>query len=312
MDAASAGFLILGAVSITQRVVTLVHEVRDSGPKVDRIYYRLIAEKQRTEGWANQMRIMNGADLRSMIPPGKYNEVRVLLQKLQHYYQRAEKKYGKIQLPNTSQEKRRYAMLSAKVKFIALGYDDLKDLVDTIAAMNKALRAIAPPLPSYTPAGHAESPPVSSIFTYPTEERHPREETSSFTMNNPATSITLEPVSVRSASLAEPASSESDDRSIEPYKPSLCHIYQVCLATLVNISALSSRRAYSNPASRLKLWGAGVFGRPLPLDQLMRYHSARSLTLLRHCLLEAFTHILIVEGTRITPNALSGSILTHV
>ncbi len=260
------------------------------------------------------MRIMNGADLRSIIPPGKYDEVRVLLKKLEHYYQRAEKKYGKIQPSGASQEKRVYAILAAKVKFIALGYDDLKDLVDTIAAMNKALKAIAPPLPSYTPAGYAEPPPVSSVFTYPVEERPFGEETSSFTLTNPATLITAGPAPVRSARLTAPASDapEPDDNSIEPYKPSLHHIYRLCLDTLIKLSALSSRKAYSNPASRLKLWGVGVFGRPLPLDQLMKNGSTRSLPPLRHCLLETFTHILIVEGTTLIRVRLSGSILTRL
>lgn len=310
MEAISIGYLILSTLSVTQNVYKLAHSVRDSGPKVDAIFYRLIAEKERTEGWANQMRIMNGADLRSKIPPGKYDEVRVLLAKLEHYYQRAEKKYCKIQNPGTSQEKRRYAMLAAKVKFIALGYDDLKDVVDTIAAMNKALKAIAPPLPSYTPAGYAEGPPVSSILTYPVEER------SSLSMTNPVTSVTLAPASVRSARLAAPMPDflESDDSSsaLEPYKPSLHDIYQLCLDTLIILSGLSSRRAYSNPASRLKLWGAGVFGRLLPLDQLMKNGSTRSLLPLRHCLLETFTHILIVEGIIIIRARLSTSILIHL
>ena len=61
----------------------------------------------------------------------------------------SEEKYAKVELKPADQ-KNTIANLEARALYVLSGYDDLKDLVDVIASMNKALTTVAPPLPPYT------------------------------------------------------------------------------------------------------------------------------------------------------------------
>lgn len=149
MEAVTIGYLLLTIVQVTKDATRLINSIKYSAPKVDQIYYRILAEKETTEAWANPMRIANGMDLESSIPPDKLNEVTKLLRKLVEYVKVAEARYAKVQLKSADQ-KNTIANLRARAVFVLAGYDDLKDLVDVIASMNKALLTIAPVLPPYS------------------------------------------------------------------------------------------------------------------------------------------------------------------
>ena len=153
--AIGAGYLILSVVQVTNNAYRLIDSIKYSAPKVDQIYYRILAEKETTEAWANQMRIANGMDLQTSIPPDKLDEVTKLLSKLVQYVKTAEDKYAKVELKPADQ-KNTIANLRARAQFVLSGYDDLKDLVDVITSMNKALTTIAPPLPPYSRHVYAE------------------------------------------------------------------------------------------------------------------------------------------------------------
>ena len=91
-DPVSVGYLVLTLVQVMKNAYSLISSIKDSAPKIDRIYYRMIAEKMTTEAWANQMRTANGRD------SAKLDEVTKLLSKLVEYVKAAEDKYAKVEL----------------------------------------------------------------------------------------------------------------------------------------------------------------------------------------------------------------------
>ena len=124
MDPFSTIYIVLSLVQTTNNAYRLINSIRYSAPKVDQIYYRLLSEKETTEAWANQMRMANGMDLQTSIPPDKLNEVTKLLSKLVDYVKRAEDKYAKVELKSADQ-KNTIANLRARAQFVLTGYDDL-------------------------------------------------------------------------------------------------------------------------------------------------------------------------------------------
>ena len=95
------------------------------------------------------MLIANGMDPATLIPPDKLDEVTKLLSKLVEYVKAAEDKYAKVELKSVD-KKNTIANLRARTLFVLSGYSDVKDLVDVIASMNKALLTSAPDLPRYS------------------------------------------------------------------------------------------------------------------------------------------------------------------
>lgn len=294
MDPVSVGYLVLGAVQVTQRIVNLFNSIKDGSPKVDQIYYRLLAERERTEAWANSMRVMNGTDLRSTIPPEKYAEVKKLLEKLSEYYTRAEEKYARIEIKPS--EKGIAANLKARTKFVLSGSEDLKDLVDVIGAMNKALKAIAPPLPPYSRRTHMEG------FASRMEPEIPSGSMPSTSWRSGgAESSTLRPESELSTTIGQQTQIQEEHGSIGEleeeltYLPSLQTIYDLCLESLLKIAHRHKNKLLENAASRLRLWGAGIFESPAPLDNVLRRKEKDSDTL-RQALLNAIANVLVLEG----------------
>ena len=146
-DPVSVGYFILTLVQVTKNAYSLIDSIKYSAPKVQRIKYRILAEKATTGAWANQMRIANGRNSALPIPPDKLDEVTKLLSKLVEYVKAAKEKYAKVRLKSVH-KKNTIANLRARALFVWSAYDDLKDLVAAMASMNKALLTIAPALPS--------------------------------------------------------------------------------------------------------------------------------------------------------------------
>lgn len=290
MDPISVGYLILTVVQVTSNAFKLVNSIKYSAPKVDLIYYRLLAEKETTEAWASQMRQMNGTDLRTSVPPDKYNEVSKLLGKLREYLEQAERKYAKVELKSADQGNT-VANLRARALFVLSGYDDLKDLVDAIAVMNKALKTIAPTLPPYSRHMYSEGstvPIVQRDYLPQVIESASRSET--------AQSSTLRPDTEISSTLASPDRAKDETEHTFLHLPSLKRIYLLSLEALRNMSQCRAHKLLANATARLTLWGAGLFEGIAPLDRILRKEE-KEVNALREAFLKAMTHILVLEGT---------------
>lgn len=146
----SVSATLLGVLASAQNSVRLVSAaIRSQDSRLDQIYHRLLAEKKRTEGWASHMPVFNSTDLRATIPSEACDEVVVLLAKFDTYYRQAQERLSTFEgskeghVDSQSRKARSKSLLSS--------YDDLKEFVGTLAAMNNALDSIAPPLPTCSP-----------------------------------------------------------------------------------------------------------------------------------------------------------------
>ena len=143
--------------------------------------------------------------------------------------------------------------------------------------MNKALKSIAPPLPTYSPGACRERSPI----------RVPS------------------PMTVDGASLAaQPFSTPEESTQIfdqvnnvdeSTTTRSIHSIYQATLDALVVLSVRRRNPQIAQSASRLQVWGAGLFTRSVPLD--MVFDSDKDgYRLLRKCILGVLVEILVWEG----------------
>ena len=281
MEALLVSTSLLGIVALGRSLAKLVSDFRESdNARIDQIYYRLLSEKKRTEGWANHMRVLNSQDLRATIPPDEFDEVVVLMGKLQLYYTRAEKAFAEIE--GAKSESLSKSFLRSKIKFMNGAYDELGEFVNTLAAMNKALKTIAPPLPMYSPGGYARRivNPVRSLDSVDARDVLVGE-------GNPlianATNEDLPPVSESTTELQGPV--------MMPIQP----VYNLALSTLSTISIRRSQKALSRAYSRLKLWGAGLFDLSISLDEILA-SDEDNFGDLRECILSTLVVILVREG----------------
>ena len=292
MDPVTTGYLILTLVQVTNNAYRLINSIKYSAPKVDQIYYRILAEKETTEAWANQMRMANGMDLQTSIPPDKLDEVTRILSKLVQYVKAAEDKYAKVEL-KTANQKNTIANLRARALFVLSGYDDLKDLVDVIASMNKALTTIAPPLPPYSRHMYSDGSPHPQVQHLISDVGQP-----SSTLVSMDGTTAVETTFSR-AQTEQPSRMGTDNSAGSVYDlehlPSLQSIYELCLNAMHMMAHRGRHALLQNSFARLKLWGAGVFEPPAPLDNVLMLRKKDS-NAVRQAFLKAMAHILVLQG----------------
>ena len=110
------------------------------------IYYRLLAEKGKYEGWANNMRVVG-----NQIPPKDLETVNEIKDKLEETFHKVEKRFGKYKPAFGGKAQR--ADAKARMKWILGESDEIKELLDLIRTLNESLGIVAPILPPYTSPG---------------------------------------------------------------------------------------------------------------------------------------------------------------
>ncbi|KAK4984026.1 hypothetical protein LTR50_006865 [Elasticomyces elasticus] len=262
-------YLALSAVQITESIYKLVRAVKDTDSKTDLVYWRLVAEKEATESWAKQTQLTGGSQ---SIPPDKRQQVEVLIRKLEVYYSKAQKKYARLE--PASAKGLNLASLMVKGRFVLMDFAELKEMVDTIHAMNTALRAIAPPLPAYTQARYQEGMAPELVSVLPRRPSH-----------------TLLQPPVEPEHDDQPNRAASEEQSTTYF---LQTIYTVCLEGLRHLANLRKTELLENAAARLKLWGIGLFEAQFPLDLVLESNGGAGHPV-RKGLSEGLATILVLE-----------------
>ena len=276
MDSLSLSAKLLSVLTLAQKSSKLISAAtRLQDPKIDQIYYRLLAEKKRTAEWASQMRVLNSTNSSATIPSEEYDAVVVLLGNLDTCYRKAQEKFSAIEYPRKGPVDP--TALKAKTKSLLNGYDDLKEFVDTLAAMNNAWKSSAPSLPTCAPRAY----------------RH----RSCVRLSSP---MTMDEVSLAAKpSPASDATAQNIDEAVGVYEPTTTQpvhsIYQTTLDNLVTLSVRRRNSQLARSASRLKLWGAGLFKMAIPLDIVFE-SDKDSYQPLRNCILKSLVEILVWEG----------------
>lgn len=263
LSLSSLSATLLSVLSLVQKLAKLISATaRLQDPNLDQIYHRLLAERKRTEKWASHTRAPNSTNLRATVPFAEHEVVVVHFGKMDTCYKKAHERLSAIE--DVRKGPVGPAALKTGTKSLPHGYDDLKEFVDTLVAMNNTSKSSAPPLPVCSPL---------------------------MTMDD--------------ASLAAKPSSSSDatahnvDKAAGMYEPtttqSIQGIYQATLDTLVTLSVKRRDPQIARSASRLQLWGAGLFKMSIPLDVVFE-SDKDGCQLIRNCISKALVEILVWEG----------------
>ena len=280
-------FAIVGVINTTQRILELARNIRKvEGTKVDQLYYRLVLEKKRTEGWVNSMRGRGASSLRATVSPGELENVTVLLAKLMEHYDLAAKRFSRF---STAQERTERGFI-ARMKLASGGYDDIKDLLETLATMNAALYAMAPPFPpGYSPTPTApeyvarDSVQSSSSAAFDESER---DEDISITPSGILPSATPVDTDI------SPTVLESEDAS-----PSLTlqTLYSSALKSMMVIGNTRDSSRLVQIGHRLQTWGIGLFNSSISMDEILKSNKGDN-SLIIECVRKALVKILVLEG----------------
>ena len=163
----------------------------------------------------------------------------------------------------TSKELRRnYEQASGKLESVDYKDEDLEKLLSNLTAANNALHSVAHPPPIYSPRSRENS------------VRRRRRLTPEFEVRNMA----LNQESIRTSII-----------------PPVRTIYGTTHSTLVTISVRRLDPKITRSASRLKLWGAGLFEMAIPLDTVFDSNKD-AFQPVRQCILRILVDILVWAG----------------
>ncbi|KAI9718538.1 MAG: hypothetical protein M1812_003989 [Candelaria pacifica] len=282
MDVSTAlVFVAANLAAVSGRLATSIKIVKgwdDSSGAAIRV--RLITERARFKEWLRRMGLdqhdVDYRALKSQLPQSAQNDVLEILKGLHQWLESAEQlqaRFGIQTLSGTvgSRDKKPMYM---RLQWALSGHEKLRDLVDTLHALNNGLETIAPPPPGY--------------FVHPTLELH--------TAPNPGGTTQQSSSSEQSIALSHSAITghgevgssnrcDQDDRFIPSmlFHPTIEFSYTRCLECIsIALPRLdgSANTSASIALLRLKLWGSSLFHGSTTLDQLLNPRT-RDSTLLR-------------------------------
>lgn len=276
MDPITVSASILSIVQLVNDATRLFKRLQTlDEKKVSILYFKLMAEKTIMTTWANRMRLLNGDDLRKAVPPENFQDVMEIIEKLDQVFEEANKNlHSVIALGG---EKLKPGNLKARFLWVSIGYEQLKESIELLETLNRALGIKAPGLPPYSPPGRG-SDVVSAQAT--------TEVTSSSALG--------------STTLAENPMNSEPSPGKEAPRTTLRTVYRLCLGTLRVIGAQVSplSLAVRTVSSRLEMCATGFFEEPYPLDEILESHRKRC-DPLREYILRTFIDIAIAEGKQL-------------
>ena len=251
------------------KLITRLTNLQDEDSS--QIYSKILGEKKRTEEWVNQMRGDHGLDLGQHLTQEEGDRISSLWLQLNQYYQRLDRTIQEIVPPNQR---------SKDVRLIARNeYSDLNNMVNTLSTINKTLREISISPPRYSAISDTHSSRPSSLVG-------PFSRTSTLSEpSGPGLQLSQVPTTIMEGDLGV--------RRAVPMI-SVHYVWQKTLFALTTISARRSDNRIARAASRLRLWGAGLFHMAIPLDVV--FDAGGCNLPLRRGILKVLVDILVWEG----------------
>ncbi|KAK3386669.1 hypothetical protein B0H63DRAFT_139508 [Podospora didyma] len=253
--AVTASVLAVGQLaSSCVRMAKALVAVKDD--KFDELYWRMEAEKGRTIEWTKSLAAVNYSP-----PREQEKQFTNLLHGLADRYRDLEAILNKVYpqgIPDRGISVR-MTVLSRRLLFEFGRFEELKQTLNTISAMNDYLKqfSLPPSKIKYTCDSSVTSEPVEvSVGEHSSNRGHPKQ-----------LSIQSD-VSTQSHALHSTSNSQQDSTHLiskhPPVKPlPFSGVYQLGLQILERLSKVSPtplpHNNSSNPVSRLQLWGTGLF-----------------------------------------------------
>ena len=251
------------------KLITRVTNLQDQ--EFFQIYSRILGEKKRIEEWVNQMRGDYGFDLGQHLTQEEGDRISSLLLQLNSCYRRLNRTLQEI-VPSNQKSK--------GVR------NDLNNMVDDLTTIHKTLRKISISPPRYSAVTDSLVSPATTPLSRPSSLVGPLSRTSTL----------LEPSSPGLRQSQVPTTIMEEDLGNQRAVPmiSVHYVSQKTLFALTTISARRSDCGIARAASRLKLWGAGIFQMAIPLDEV--FDAGGSNLPLRRGILRVLVDISVWEG----------------
>ena len=271
-------------VNVSQNAAKLITRATNlQDQDFSQICSEILGEKKRTEKWVNQMRGDHGFDLGQHLTQEEGDRISSLLLQLNRCYKTLDRTLQKI-VP--SNQKSKGVRLIPRTE-----YNDLNNIVDTLTTINKTLREISISIspPRYSAVSDGLVSPATRTTT-------PSSLPSSLVGPLSRTSTLLEPSSPGLRLSQVPTTIMEEDLRVQRPVPmiSVHYVWQKALFALTTVSARRSDYGIARAASRLKLWGAGLFQMAAPLDEV--FDAGGSNLPLRRGILRVLVDILLWEG----------------
>lgn len=312
MDPVSAVIVAASLASVTvnmTRMTRLLFKAQD--PKVWTIGVRLAVEQARTEEWARRMGIKSDADiemLRTQLPSESARVIVLTIwQGLRVWTAKATKQFQSygwdMTDPSTLEElntkhSRAPKGWAKRYEWVATGYPDLLELVDSLTALNDGLEKIVPPPPGYQV--NAVSAPstasadsemginfdeelVNSAASRRSMQPLPslpisssRQNVTSFTSRLPGS----EPSPVSLLEALEPSSSQQSGSLVTieappAFQPTIEMLFSSCQQSLKLVISQTHSANFRSIAVRMKILSLDCFGRTPTIDELLNPHLRR-------------------------------------
>jgi hypothetical protein len=256
MEVAGMIFAIRDTIKIAQQLDNLARQIdRSEGTKLDHVYHRLVAEKAKTKIWVNYLRDRDGEDFLSSLNSEEYVELSLLIHRLEKYHMEAAENFERIRAAG-AEGSQRSGTTKAKSKLVTGGLNDMNVMTDALAAMNEALRSMVAVLPAYD-RGPAVSNPTARTAHAPQASDDP---------GLHSEHEDLRPVTASPSPSQYPSPPMEDDQQ---YLPTIQTIWRLALTSLNKLALSKRAELLINSASRLKLWGAGLFEDGFTLDDIL-------------------------------------------
>ena len=268
-----ATFDFLNVSQNTANLITRVTKLQDQDSS--QIHSKILGEKKRTEEWVNQMRGDHGVGLGRHLTQEKGRRISSLLLELNACYRR---------LDQTLQETVPLGQKGKGGRLIpTTEYNDLNKVLNTLTTINKTLREISSSPPSYSVV--SDSMTTTNLSHPSTLIGHLSRSNSSLKSSSPEPRLFQAPTTIVEAD-------RGNQRAAVMI--SVHYVWQRTLFALTTISVRRTDYKIARAASRLKLWGAGIFKMAVPLDEV--FDAGGSILPLRRGILRVLVDILVWEG----------------
>lgn len=224
-------------------------------------------EKQQAESWANQLRGMSEFEVKAASLPTTFTKVKKQMLNLIDLHEATERSFLEMVSRSAISTQAGSGHGPTRVLPSEKGsFDGAKKIVGVIAQIRETLGVVVQPLPVYSAS---------------TEQ----------SQNSAESFSNLSALVQNSGLCTSETQIQSATTSISP----LSTTYTVCLDGLTRLSHLTENRQLHSVASQLRLWAAGLFSTPFPLDVYL-YPGQASTEKIRKCLMKAFAQLLVIQG----------------
>jgi hypothetical protein len=263
---------VIQSISATSKVISALVKVGKTANdhRYDGLFWRMFSERTSTETLLKRIEFGGRP-----IPPEHEETFKRLCTQIKDYYEAIEHSLNKI-IPKEGKVTLR--LYARRFQFEESGFVSLKEQLDSIEAMNRALKILGETLPEYSGSSDLWASNLSN--PWPTGHEAP---------------------------VQHPITAEEDDTHFriedtvgKPTRVKLVSLAQGCIEVVKDLASVPSlTKNTSDILARLEMWSAGFLQSELmPLDTLFEINTDKN-EVLRQFVIKSLVEIFVAEGEKL-------------